>query len=253
MRKFTLKDRKMSIVSRVLTLSLWLLLSTIVDNEVIFPSIKMTLIHLISIIKEPNFLKIIGYSILRSFIGFLISLFLSIILGILSSLSNFIFSFMTPILNFLSSVPTMAIIILALIWIDNEFVPVFVGFIMIFPILYERVLNAILNIDKKIIDMAQLYKVDKSTIIKDLYIPSIFVNLDFVFISTLGTNLKMVIAGEALAQPKYAIGSSLRLQKTYLNISGVFAWIIIILLIAKVLELIMIGIKQLLNINKWKW
>ena len=46
---------------------------------------------------------------------------------------------MIPILNFLGSVPTMAIIILALIWLNNEIVPMFVGFIMIFPILYETV------------------------------------------------------------------------------------------------------------------
>ncbi len=55
----------------------------------------------------------------------------------------------------------------------------------------------------------------------------------------------MVIAGEVLSQPKYAIGSNLQLQKMYLNTSGVFAWIIIILVIAKMLEYILEGIKYL--------
>ena len=100
--------------------------------------------------------------------------------------------------------------------------------------------------------MASLYNVDKATIIKDIYVPNVFLNLSFVFTSTLGINLKMVIAGEALAQPKYAIGSNLQLQKTYLNTSGVFAWIIIILLIANIFEYGMKGIKYLLGINSWK-
>ncbi len=74
----------------------------------------------------------------------------------------------------------MAIIILALIWLDNEIVPMFVGFIMVFPILYETILNGILNIDENIIEMAEIYKVNKGTIIRDIYMPSILHNLAMV-------------------------------------------------------------------------
>lgn len=245
MKEYILKDRKLSIISKILIIGIWILLSRIIDNEVIFPTIKSTFFSLIDIIKNPNFLIIIGYSILRSLIGFIISLLLAVVIGILSSISKTIYHLMLPIINFLSSVPTMAIIILALIWLNNEFVPIFVGFIMVFPILYETVLKGILNIDNNIISMAQIYKVDKSTLIKDIYIPSIFISLSNVFSSTLGINLKMVIAGEVLSQPKYAIGSNLQLQKMCLNTSGVFAWIIIILLIAKLFEYILEGIKYL--------
>lgn len=245
MKEYILKDRKLSIISKILIIGIWILLSRIIDNEVIFPTIKSTFFSLIDIIKNPNFLIIIGYSVLRSLIGFIISLLLAIIIGIFSSISKIIYHLMLPIINFLSSVPTMAIIILALIWLNNEFVPIFVGFIMVFPILYETVLKGILNIDNNIISMAQIYKVDKSTLIKDIYIPSIFISLSNIFSSTLGINLKMVIAGEVLSQPKYAIGSNLQLEKIYLNTSGVFAWIIIILLIAKLFEYILEGIKYL--------
>ncbi|WP_312906770.1 ABC transporter permease [Tissierella praeacuta] len=245
MREYILKDRKPSIISKILIIIIWILLSKFIDNEIIFPTIKSTFVNFIQIIKNPNFITIISYSILRSLIGFIISLFLAIIIGIFSSISKTIYYLMIPIINFLSSVPTMAIIILAIIWLDNELVPIFVGFIMVFPILYETVLKGILNIDKDIIAMAQIYKVDKLTIIKDIYIPSIFINLSNVSSSTLGINLKMVIAGEVLSQPKYAIGSNLQLQKMYLNTSGIFAWIIIILFIAKVFEYILERVKFL--------
>ncbi|MCF6463044.1 hypothetical protein C3E89_06675 [Clostridium sp. Cult1] len=61
MRKFTLKDRKMSIVFRVLILILWLLLSTIVDNEVILPSIKTTLLNIIAGIINKDSGEVIGF------------------------------------------------------------------------------------------------------------------------------------------------------------------------------------------------
>ncbi|CCQ93530.1 ABC transporter, permease protein [[Clostridium] ultunense Esp] len=252
MRKFILKNRKLSIVSKIIIIMVWMLLSKIIDNEIIFPTVKSTFASLIDTIKEPNFLNTIKYSLIRSIIGFLISLSLAMLTGILSSISKIIYNIMVPILKFLSSVPTMAIIILALIWLSNELAPMFVGFIMVFPILYETVLNGILDVDKDIVDMAQLYKVDKITIIKDIYLPSIFLNLSLVFTSTLGINLKMVIAGEALAQPKYGIGSNLQLQKTYLNTSGVFAWIIIILLIAKLFNYLINGVKYLMDVDRWK-
>lgn len=250
MKRYILKDRRQSIISKVIIIITWILLSRFIDNEVIFPNIKSTITSFIGIVRSPNFLAIIWYSLLRSLIGFIVSLSLAIIIGILSSIFKSIYYVMIPIIDFLTSVPTMAIIILALIWLNNEVVPIFVGFIMVFPILYETVLKGILNVDRKIITMAEIYKVDRFTVIRDIYIPSILLSLNNIISSALGINLKMVIAGEVLSQPKYAIGSNLQLQKMYLNTSGVFAWIIIILFIAKVFEHTLEGIKYLWSRSK---
>ncbi len=51
----------MSIVFRVLILILWLLLSTIVDNEVILPSIKTTLLNIIAGIINKDSGEVIGF------------------------------------------------------------------------------------------------------------------------------------------------------------------------------------------------
>ena len=252
MKRFSIENRRLSIIAKAIVIIIWIVLSKIIDNEVIFPGVKSTIIELFRIIKNPGFISIIKHTILRSFTGFLISLTIAIIMGILASISDFIYYLTKPILNLLTSTPTMAIIILALIWLDNEIVPMFVGFIMVFPILYETVLNGILNIDENIIQMAKVFKVRKITIIKDIFIPSIFYNLSMVFTSALGINMKMVIAGEVLSQPRYAIGSNLQLQKTYLNTAGVFAWIIIILLISKIFKYIMKKLDKLLKLNEWR-
>ncbi len=251
MKGSTLKDKKLSTISKVVLIGIWIILSAIVQNEVIFPTINSTFKSLVEIVKDPDFINIIVSSLLRSLCGFLISLFLAVFMGILSSVSKLIYNMMIPILGFLSSIPTMAIIILALIWLHNEVVPMFVGFIMVFPILYETVQKGILNVDKKILEMCKLYKVSRETIIRDIYIPSIFINISMVFDSALSTNLKMVIAGEALSQPKFAIGSSLQIEKMYLNTSGVFAWIIIILLISKLLSYIMKVVANFTKVNRW--
>lgn len=252
MKGSILEDKWLSIISRVLLIVLWVIMAEIIDKEVIFPTVRSTLRSLIDIINDSKFFIIMIHSLLRSLIGFLISLSLAIILGILSSISKVIYNLMKPILSFLSSVPTMAIIILALIWFNNDFVPMFVGFLMVFPILYETVRGAIVNVDSNILEMANIYNVNNFTIINNIYIPAIFLSLDQVFLSALNTTLKMIIAGEALSQPKYAIGSNLQLEKMYLNTSGVFAWIIIILFISKFLEYLTKGLRNLYNTKKGK-
>lgn len=252
MKSYILKNRKNSIISKLSIIIIWIVLSKCINNEVLLPSIGSTFMNTLNIIKEPGFLKIIGFTLLRTIIGFIISLSLAMITGILSSISKISYNIMLPILKFLNSVPTIAIIVLALIWLNNEFVPMFVGFVMVFPILYEAILNSILNADKDIIQMATLYKVGKMRIIKSIYIPNILDNISSILNSVIGINLKMVIAGEVLAQPKYSIGSSLQLQRMYLNTSGVFAWIVIILLISVSFDFISKGIKYSLATNRWK-
>lgn len=252
MKTYILKDRKLSIISKLSIVFLWVVLSRIVNNEVIIPSISSTFISMIEIIKGINFPNIIKYTLLRTLIGFSISLLLAMIMGIASSYSKIVYNFMDPISKFLNSVPTIALIVLALIWLNNELVPIFIGFIMVFPLLYETVLSSILNVNKEIIQMAKLYKVGTIDILKNIYIPNILFNLSSIFTSAIGINLKMVIAGEVLAQPKYAIGSSLQLQRMYLNTSGVFAWIVIILLISAITNYLGKAIKLSLQIDKWK-
>ncbi|NLY45899.1 MAG: ABC transporter permease subunit, partial [Tissierella sp.] len=227
------------------------ILSRYINNEVIFPSISNTFFSIVEIMKEPFFLIIIKNTLLRTFIGFSISLTIAIAIGVLSSISKIAYNFMIPILKFLNSIPTIAIILLALIWLNNELVPMFVGFIMVFPILYENILNSILDVDKDIIQMAKLYRVKKARVIKDIYMPSIIYSISKIFNSAIGINLKMVIAGEVLSQPKYSIGSSLQLKRMYLNTSGVFAWIILIILLSRVFDLIGNVIKYSLGNDRW--
>ncbi len=151
MKTYILKDRKLSIISKLSIVFLWVVLSRIVNNEVIIPSISSTFISMIEIIKGINFPNIIKYTLLRTLIGFSISLLLAMIMGIASSYSKIVYNFMDPISKFLNSVPTIALIVLALIWLNNELVPIFIGFIMVFPLLYETVLSSILNVNKEII------------------------------------------------------------------------------------------------------
>ena len=142
-----------------------------------------------------------------------------------------------PFNALIQSIPNMVLIVLALIWFDKNNAPYIVGFCVVFPILYDSVLGSMTAIDKDIIEMANIYKVSTIDKILKIYIPSIVFRLVPIMISTLSLGFKVVIAGEVHGQPKYGIGTMVQIEKINFNTSGIFAWLVVILIISLILEL----------------
>lgn len=227
-----LKDKIFSLLFFFVVIILWEITSVIVGKDIILPSPEKTLFRMVEIIMGKDFLIIVFSTIIRTLISFFLSLILALFLGILSSGSKRIFSLIDPIVSVIRSTPTMAIILLALIWLGGEKSPIFIGFIVVFPILYSNVMEGFKNIDIKLIEMSQIYEVSNTEIIKNIYIPSIRNYLVAGINATLGLNFKVMISAEVMGQPSYAMGTNLFIEKINLEMSGVFAWAIILILIA---------------------
>lgn len=237
MKDYTWRNNKYIFVSIILIIFTWGIFGENYD-DVIIPSISSTFKALGEIIGNENFLMILFSSLKRFLTAFIITVLSSIVISILSKINNFIYNFMIPIVALLKSVPTMGIIIIALIWLNNDKAPILIGFIIVFPILYEGFLGALKSIDKNLIEMANIYKVSKKNIIKDIYVPSMLYGIIPLMPSAMGLMLKVIIAGEVLGQPTYSIGGSMNLEKIYLNTPGVFAWIIIVMIITSIFDLV---------------
>ncbi len=237
MKTSTIKNKKLfSIFIIVVILIIWEITALGVDKEILIPTPKATFVSLFKIIQSKNFLIIVFSTLKRTFISFFISLFLALIFGTLSGLFKNLFHIIEPIIAIIRSTPTMAIIILALIWLGGERAPVLIGFIVVFPILYSSVYRGIVQTDEKLIQMAKSYDVKRGIILKDIYIPSIKSYLLAGINAALGLCFKVMISAEVLGQPKYAMGTSLYMQKINLDMAGVFAWSIILIVIAVLFE-----------------
>jgi NitT/TauT family transport system permease protein len=215
---------------------MWGVLARVINNSIIIPSPAQTMQSLLEIAGRDRFTMHISRTLVRSFQSFGLSVAMALILGVLSGLYRWVNHFMVPILALLRSVPTMAVIILTLIWLSSDTAPVLIGLLVVFPILYESVRRGMMNVDTRLIEMANLYAVSRADIIRDIYMPTIYMYLSSVIGSSLGLTLKTVIAGEVLGQPRFSIGASLQLEKLFLNTAGVFAWIVIVVILATLLE-----------------
>lgn len=256
MIQYSLKNKKYIIFSIIIIIIIWQIVAIIFNNRLLLPSFIDVAIELISKIKAINFYKLISSSILRCLQSLLISLLISIILSIISYFNKFIYNFIFPILAIIKAVPTMAFIVLLLIWTSKEYAPIIIGVLISLPIFYDLILNSLLSVDKEILRMCKVYRISNFDKIKSIVIPTILIEISKSISATLSLIFKVVISGELYSQPKYGIGTMIQLDKMQLNTVAVIAWIIIITLIVYtfdfIIENLMRSICMIKGSHKWR-
>jgi NitT/TauT family transport system permease protein len=238
------------LLSIIVLVLLWKVLSLWVDLEIILPSPEATGKKLWALVQQEYYWFAIYYTLKRTVLCFLFSLLLALLVGVLATSMRPFYYLFHPMSLVMKATPTMSIILLALIWLESERAPYLVGFLVVFPILYANVIQGIHNIDQDLINMAKVYNIKKIRIIGELYIPSMVSYLFAGMISTFGLNLKVMVAAEVLSQPKIAIGRYLQMEKVYLDTAGVLAWTLSIILLVALFEGILRSIQN--KLENWK-
>lgn len=230
------KDNFLIILSIIIILLIWKIISEFVSSDIIFPSPEKTVIRLFEIVSEKGFLKIILFSVLRGLLGFSLSFIIGTTLGVISGFNKVFFKMFEPVIVAVKSTPLMSIILIALIWLKSTNVPVFASFLVSFPIIYTNIVEGIKNVDFKVIEMANLYKVKRARILSEIYLPAIMPFIISSSLTSLGIGWKAVIAAEVLSNPEYAIGTNMQISKIYLQTDKVIAWTVIVVLIGFIFE-----------------
>jgi NitT/TauT family transport system permease protein len=226
------KKQILGFASVALMLAVWQVLAMYFDSDFIIPSPGKTFMTVATLFTDPDFISVVGMTIIRGLSGFFISAFLGMILGIIAGISPGFNAFLSPVLVTVRSVPVIAIILLALIWFSPGSVPVFIALLTMFPFICTNVIDGIRSIDRDIIEMARFYRISLSRIISEVYIPSIMPFIISGASSAMGIGWRAIIIGEVLSQPKYGIGTMMQAEQTFLNVDAVIAWTIIAVLIS---------------------
>lgn len=238
------------VISVAIMLLLWEVASLTLGSEQILPGPATTLKTTILLFAEKSFWTVIGSTILRGLIGFAIAVVAGIALGIVGGLKPKFDAFMQPWVVVMRSVPVVAFILLALIWFKSSSVPVFIGLLTMFPMIYSNIVNGIHNVDAKLIEMARFYQVSDRRIVTEVYIPAIAPYAVSGISNAVGIGWRAIIVGEVLSQPQYGIGTFMQSAQAFLQVDKVIAWTVIAVLLSFLFErLIRFGERKLL---KWK-
>ena len=113
--------------------AVWWTAAAIVGREIILPGPPAVLRALIGLLARRDFWFHLSATILRGLGGFSLSYAAGMLLGLACGLSRPLDVFFRPLLVAVRSTPSMAIILLALIWFRSGTVAIFVTFLLVFP------------------------------------------------------------------------------------------------------------------------
>ena len=218
---------------------IWEIFALIISREIYLPSPVSTFKALCRLLFIKNTYITILYSSYRTIFGFILSCFLGIILGYFCGINEFLYDLFNPLIMVMRTVPVMSIIIIALMWFRDTNVPIFVAFLMCFPLIWTNTVTGIKNTDIKLLQMCKIYNIKKIRVIKSVYFYSALPYIKAGMISALGIGWKVTSAAEVLSLPKYSIGRYLYDSKVYLEIPDLYAWTILIVILSFLFEKIL--------------
>ena len=234
------------LIIAVFWIAVWQGVAMIVNQPLFVPSPYETVVSLSGLIISSDFWLSIAFTFYRVIFGLVVALVSGIAFAYISSHFKTIESLLAPFVSAVKSTPIMSIIILALVWFQASFVPVFSCILLCFPIFYTNTLSGIKSVDKNYTELAKVYNVKRSRVVREITLPSVLPHVYAALSISLGFSWKSVVAAEVLSRPKYSMGYNLYETKLYLNTSELFAWTIAIIIISLVVEK---SIKKLLPLR----
>ncbi len=232
-------------------IAIWALVAHSVGERLLIASPLDVVLALIGLLKEGEFYYSILNTCLKIAAGFCLSFILGITFAVLCYRVKLIKELFSPLIHLLRSVPVASIVIVILIWISSRNLSIVTSFMMTFPVIYENTLSGLCSVDKKLLEMAKVFRFSAKDKIRAIYLPSVLPPLESAVILSLGMCWKSGVAAEIIGLPTGTIGEKLYQAKVFFDTPSVFAWTIVIVLLSFLFEK---GFATLIKkgVAKWK-
>lgn len=232
-----MKKHWIYVISIIVLFMVWFLLYLIIDHQLILPSPLHVFRKLTIMASTYKMYQIIFHTLLRLFLAISLSALIGIILAMLSYFHTQFKLLIKPYITILRTIPVISIVVILLIVLGFTWTPYVITFLMVFPIIYQGTLHGLESINHELIDVIKLEEKHVIKMIFGFYIPQIKSDIFLSFLQSFSLGLKVLVMAEYLAQTKNSIGNELYLAKVNLFYDEVFAWTIVLILIATLIEL----------------
>ena len=219
----------------------WAALAWQIDSDFLLPSPIDAASALWSMLFTASFWQIISASILRILVAILISLVLGTLMSTITAKLDTADALFAPLMTVIKATPVASFIILAILWIDRNTLPAFITMLIVIPIVWSNVSAGIKGVDKKLLEVAKIYKFPLSKRIFKIYVPSTMPYFLAACRASLGMAWKAGIAAEVLCTPKQAIGTQIYFSKTYMETPELFAWTLAVIILSVIIEKLLIS------------
>ena len=231
-------------------LGAWQLVSMYVGRELLVASPGRVFAILLSEIQTSLFWRTIFTSILRITAGFLLAVALAVPAAMLTSRFEIPRMLLSPVISIVRATPVASFILFLLIWCKNTHVPSIITFLMVFPIVWTAVTKGIDTVDRDLIEVGRVFRLDSWHMLKDIYAPQVAPFFMQSVITSLGLAWKSGIAAEVLCTPNYSIGKMIYNARVYLETPQLFAWTLTVIALSMLLEALIVFLLGKLGYEK---
>ena len=223
-KKFFLRNLLWSVAALAFLWAAWLLAHILVKNDYLVPSFSSAMKKVGEYLKDGAFWNAFFNTFLRTLTAFFISFFGAAVLATAAYLLPSLGHFLSPLVSVMRSLPTMAVILIILVWTTPVQAPVAVAFLALFPLLYSGIFSALKQVDGKLVEMSKIY------------LPSAAPYVLREAAAALSFSLKLTVSAEVLANTYQSIGGMMQEAKIYVEVPALFALTALVVIAGFLLE-----------------
>jgi NitT/TauT family transport system permease protein len=220
------------IISVAIWLIVWQAASVLTGLDLILASPVSVLFCLGRLMTVGSTYQIIGRTAYHIISGFLCGFVLGCAFAVLASKSGAVRALLAPPVMLMKSLPMASFIILLIIWFGSGKVSGFTSFIVTFPLVYSGVMSGINKRDTQMLELSRVYGIGIWRRVRWIDIPQILPIAKPDFIMAAGMCLKAGVSAEVIGLARLTVGEQLYYSKLYIDTAGLFAWSIIVVVLA---------------------
>ena len=220
-------------------LIIWQIAAVLMEQEIFLVSPVSVVRTWIEMLKTQEFYSRVWFSTLRVLYGFLIGMLLGSVIGALAARIKFIRDLMTPLISVVRAIPVASFIVLAVFFLSDNTLSIFISFLICFPVFYSNVLQGVESADAALLEMANVFRIHPLRKMLHIYLPAVYPYLLAAVSVSIGLAWKSGIAAEVIAIPDGSIGDRLYYVKMYYLTGELFAWTLTIVIMSLITETVM--------------
>lgn len=235
-------QRKLNIIFSLLAVIfmwlIWIVAYYVTGNKLIVPAFSDTAQSFFNYLISGEFWSALLNTFLRTLLSFIISFILATACAVLAKLNRCAKAFLNPVIVFVRTLPTLAVILIILKLTSNNrsFSPVIVTILVLFPMIFSQMLAAADGIDSGLVEMAKVYKIGKRDRLFKIYLPLVAPNIISQTGANISLGLKIMISAEVLANTVDGLGGMMQFNSIAAEVANLAALTLAAVAIGLIIE-----------------
>ena len=202
------------------------------ELDFLLPSPVNTVKRFFEMALTADFWERTAFSTGRIMLGMLLGAAFGVLSGMAAYFVPAVKTLLQPPVAVIRATPVASFIIIALVWLSDASLGVFIAFLICFPVFYSNTLAGLGACDRQALEMAQVFGFGFFKKLRALYLPALLPHISSAFESAVGLAWKSGTAAEVIAIPKGSIGAQLYRAKVNLATVDLLAWTLAIVLMS---------------------